>query len=434
MILPQQTDAIFVRTSAAPHRPPPPLATGAIGWMRHNLVGGIWPSILTLGSVAFLVGIVPGLVRFLILDAVWQASDGAACRAPGAGACWAFVAQKLDFFRYASYPLDERWRVDVTLMIGAVLIGGLLWPAEARGRRWPAFLYVLGTPVVALILVPGISDLRLSPRADLALLAMGIALAAALWLGRLRQARIALLFFVAYPVLAFLLLHGSRMLGLPIVDTTLWGGLFVTLLISIVGIVASLPLGVLLALGRRSRLPLVRVSATVFIEVVRGVPLITVLFMANFMLPLFVSEEFTPDRLVRPLIGVTLFTAAYMAESVRAGLQALPRGQYEGAMALGLSYWRMMRLVVLPQALVMVIPNIVNSCISLFKDTTLVAIVGIFDFLRAIDSARLDPAWAGPTITASAYIFAAALYWVFCFGMSRYSLAMEHRLAAGRRR
>ena len=293
---------------------------------------------------------------------------------------------------------------------------------------------MLGTPVVALILVPGISDLRLSPRADLALLAMGIALAAALWLGRLRQARIALLFFVAYPVLAFLLLHGSRMLGLPIVDTTLWGGLFVTLLISIVGIVASLPLGVLLALGRRSRLPLVRVSATVFIEVVRGVPLITVLFMANFMLPLFVSEEFTPDRLVRPLIGVTLFTAAYMAESVRAGLQALPRGQYEGAMALGLSYWRMMRLVVLPQALVMVIPNIVNSCISLFKDTTLVAIVGIFDFLRAIDSARLDPAWAGPTITASAYIFAAALYWVFCFGMSRYSLAMEHRLAAGRRR
>ena len=428
------SDATFVRTMEAPRRPPPASTVGALGWARANLFGGVWATILTLGSIALVVWLVPGLVRFLLIDAVWQAPDGVACRAAGTGACWAFVAAKLDFFRYGSYPLDERWRVDLTIMLGAVLMGGLLWPPEARARLRATLFYVLGVPVAALILAPGLGDVRLAPRADLTLLAGGIVIAAALWLGRVRQTRIALLFFIAYPIVAFFLLHGSTTLGLRIVDTNLWGGLFVTLLISVVGIVTALPLGVLLALGRRSPLPLVRASATLFIEVVRGVPLITVLFMANFMLPLFVSENLTPDRLVRPLVGVALFTAAYMAESVRAGLQALPKGQYEGAMALGLSYWRMMRLVVLPQALVMVIPNIVNSCISLFKDTTLVAIVGIFDFLRAIDSARLDPAWAGPTITATGYIFAASFYWVFCFGMSRYSLAMERRLAAGRRR
>ena len=222
--------------------------------------------------------------------------------------------------------------------------------------------------------------------------------------------------------------------GLPIITTDLWGGLFVSLLVATVGIVISLPLGVMLALGRQSRAPVMRFFCIVLIEVVRGVPLITVLFMANTMLPLFVPAGWTPDRLVRPLIGVALFASVYMAEVVRGGLQAVPRGQYEGAMALGLSQAKMMRLVVLPQALTIVIPGIVNSFIALFKDTTLVAIVGIFDFLRAIDTQRMDPAWNGPTISTTGYVFAAAFYFVFCFAMSRYSLMMERRLSHGRKR
>jgi general L-amino acid transport system permease protein len=218
------------------------------------------------------------------------------------------------------------------------------------------------------------------------------------------------------------------------VPTNLWGGVFVSLLVALVGMVFSLPGGVLLALGRRSRLPAVRIASIGFIEFVRGVPLITVLFMANTMLPLFVPEQFSPDRLVRPLIGVALFASAYMAEVVRGGLNAISRGQFEAAQALGLRYPQMMRLIVLPQALTIVIPGVVNTFIGLFKDTTLVAIVGIFDFLRTVDTARLDPEWAGPTISTTGYVFAAMFYFVFCFGMSRYSLAMERRLAAGRNR
>jgi general L-amino acid transport system permease protein len=242
------------------------------------------------------------------------------------------------------------------------------------------------------------------------------------------------LFFVAYPILAVMLLHGSDWLGLARIGTNLWGGIFLSLLVATVGIVFSLPAGVLLALGRRSRLPVVRFFSILYIEFVRGVPFITVLFMANTMLPLFVPEHLTPDRLLRPMIGFALFAAAYMAEEIRGGLQAIPKGQSEGAMALGLSYWQMMRLIILPQALTLVIPGIVNIFISLFKDTTLVAVVGIFDFLRTVDAARIDPVWSGPTISPTVYFFAATFYFIFCFGMSRYSLMMEKRLSAGRRR
>jgi general L-amino acid transport system permease protein len=201
----------------------------------------------------------------------------------------------------------------------------------------------------------------------------------------------------------------------------------------VVGIVVSLPVGVLLALGRRSRLTVLSLACTSFIEIVRGVPMITVLFMANTMLPLFVPEDLAPDRLLRPLIGVALFASAYMAEVVRGGLQAIPKGQVEAAQALGLHTWTIIRRVVLPQALRHVVPGIVNTFIGLFKDTTLVAVVGVFDFLRTIESARLDPAWAGPTISATGYAFAALFYFMFCFGMSRYSLFVERRLGPKRR-
>jgi general L-amino acid transport system permease protein len=289
-------------------------------------------------------------------------------------------------------------------------------------------------PVYYFILLPGPAAAMRDPALEQPILAWGVALAAALEVAGLRTAWCAALFFLAYPVAAIILLHGWPLVGLSRIDTSLWGGIFLSLLIATVGIVFSLPAGVLLALGRRSRLPAVRFVSILFIEFVRGVPFLTVLFMANTMLPLFVPENWTPDRLLRPIVGFVLFSAAYMAEEIRGGLQAIPKGQTEGAQALGLGYWQMMRLIILPQALTLVIPGIVNIFISLFKDTTLVAVVGIFDFLRTIDAARVDPVWSGPTISATAYTFAAAFYFIFCFGMSRYSMMMERRLSAGRRR
>ena len=376
---PPSGGAAFVSTVTSASEPPPAATRGVVGWMRANLFSTPGSAVLTIVSVALCGWAAFEIIRYTLVEAVWTGTDGAACRPHLDGACWAFIQVKLDYMRFGSYPIDQRWRVDVTEIVGAVLI-----------------VWLLRTT---------------APRRDLA----------------------ALLFFVAYPILAFILLRGAAVLGLPVVDTSLWGGLLVTLLMSVVGIVTSLPLGVLLALGRRSQLPIIRAACTIFIEVLRGVPFITVLFMANFMLPLFVPDWLSPDRLLRPLIGTALFSAAYMAEVVRGGLQALPKGQTEGAAALGLSYWQAMRLIVLPQALTTVIPGIVSTFIGLFKDTTLVAVVGIFDFLRALEAARLDPNWAGPTISTTSYVFAAIVYWVFCFGMSRYSQLTERRLHAGRK-
>ncbi len=370
---------VFLRTAPSPAEPPPALAQGPLAWTRKNLFSSPVSALLTVLAVLFLVWTLPGLFRFVLFEAVWHGTSGEVCRAHQDGACWPFIYYKFDYFRFGAYPETERWRVNLTEVIGAVLLIWLLW------QRMPKRNVAAG------------------------------------------------LFFIAYPIVAFVLLSGADWLGLPTVETNLWGGILVTLLVSLVGIVFSLPLGVLLALGRRSTLPAVNAVCTAFIEIVRGVPFITVLFMANFMLPLFLPEGWTPDRLLRPLVGTALFAAAYMAEVVRGGLQAMPRGQFEGAAAMGLGYWQTMRLIILPQALTLVIPGIVSNFISLFKDTTLVAIVGIYDLLRTIETARNDPNWASPTTSATGYVFAAAFYWCFCFGMSRYSQAMECRLRAGRR-
>lgn len=356
-----------------------PSETGLLSRLKRGFFATPLSGLLTLAIAALVAAILPSLWHFLIADAVWNAPDGASCRAPGAGACWAFIAHKFPYFLYGSYPVPERWRIGLVLGLGVILIAWLLWLT--------------------------------APRRSLA----------------------ALLFFVVYPVAAFVLLHGAPALGLPIVSTDRWGGIFVSLLVAITGIVVSLPLGVLLALGRKSSLPAVHLASVTFIEVMRGVPMITVLFMANTMLPLVVPEAYAPDRLLRPLIGVALFASAYMAEVVRGGLQGVPKGQGEAAEALGLGHWQTQRFIILPQALGLVIPGIVNTFIGLFKDTTLVAIVGIFDFLRTVDTARLDPAWAGPTITPTAYVFAALFYFIFCFGMSRYSALIEARAAKGQR-
>jgi general L-amino acid transport system permease protein len=222
--------------------------------------------------------------------------------------------------------------------------------------------------------------------------------------------------------------------GLVPVETRQWGGLLVTLVVSVTGIVTSLPLGILLALGRRSHLPIVRIFSVCFIEFWRGVPLITVLFFATYMLPLFLPGGLTVDGLLRALIGVALFSAAYMAEVVRGGLQAIPKGQTEAANALGLGYWQTMGRIVMPQALTLVIPGIVNNFIGLFKDTTLVLIVALFDLLGQIRAAFSDPDWATPTTLFTGFAFAGVVYFIFCFGMSRYSMYIERRTSAGRRR
>ena len=221
--------------------------------------------------------------------------------------------------------------------------------------------------------------------------------------------------------------------GLPIVDTRLWGGLLVTLVISVTGIVASMPIGIALALGRRSTIPLIRIFSIIFIEFWRGVPLITVLFFATYMLPLFLPGNFTVDGLVRALIGTALFAGAYQAEVIRGGLQAIPRGQGEAASALGLSWWKTTFLIVLPQALRHVIPGLVNSFIALFKDTSLVSIVALFDLLGSLRASFSDPNWATPTTLFTGFAFTGLIYFAFCFGMSRYSLFVENRLNAHRR-
>jgi general L-amino acid transport system permease protein len=222
--------------------------------------------------------------------------------------------------------------------------------------------------------------------------------------------------------------------GVGVVDTSRWGGILITVVVASVGIVVSLPLGILLALGRRSQMPAVKILSVVFIEFVRGVPLITVLFMASVMLPLFLPPAWSPDKLIRALVGVALFSSAYMAEVVRAGLQAIPKGQWEASQALGLGYWQTLRFVVLPQALRVTIPNILNSYVALFKDTTLVFFVGIYDFLRTIEAARADPKWATPVTSATGYAFAALVYFVCCYSMSRYAGGIERRLAVSDRR
>jgi len=377
-------DRVYLRAAPAKLLPAPVASTGVLGWMRTNLFSSPGNIALTLICVGLVVWIVPSLLRFFIFDAVWSGANREACLPtelqPEPGACWAFVRVWLSYFVYGFYPASERWRVDLFFVLLALGIGWLAW---------------LG-----------------APRRDLG----------------------AVYFFIMLPILSFVLLSGVPMLGLADVPTSLWGGTLVTIVVATVGIVASLPLGILLALGRRSDMPAVRLFSVAFIEFVRGVPLITVLFMASVMLPLFVPDRFSPDKLMRALIGVALFASAYMAEVVRGGLVSIPRGQYEAAQALALPYWRMMMLVILPQALRVTLPNIVNTFIGLFKDTTLVFIVGIFDFLRTIEAARGDPHWATPVTSVTGYAFAAVFYFVCCYGMSRYARNVEARLARAHRR
>ena len=498
----------FVRQELVPERPAPVKTTGFVGFLRTRLFNSPTNILLTIMGLLLLWFTVVPAVKFLLVDAVWRGSDRNACLAENAGhvvgACWPYVQAKFAQFIYGFYPEAERWRVNLTFLLAALLLLPLLMPRlPAKGLS--AGLFFIAFPVVAFFLLHGggLGGFGVSWTADFlsgfadsigdagrkltsageAIAVVGSLLAG---LGRLVVLLSVAVTYLIWPltwlrdqiqaagrpvwadfaataaivsILLFVLSGGIRTGwrclivslavfagigvvisamgldhgGFPIVDTRLWGGLLVTLVVSVTGIVTSMPVGIALALGRRSTIPLIRIFSVMFIEFWRGVPLITVLFFATYMLPLFVPAGFTVDGLVRALIGIALFSGAYNAEVIRGGLQAIPRGQGEAASALGLSWWKTTALIVMPQALRHVIPGLVNSFIALFKDTSLVSIVALFDLLGSLRASFSDPVWAAPTTLFTGFAFTGMVYFVFCFGMSRYSLFVENRLNAHRR-
>ena len=351
---------------------PPVIELGVMGWLRKNLFSNWYNSLLTIFGLYLLYILIPPLVNWIFLDANFVGSTRDDCT--NEGACWIFIKQNIKLIFYGLYPTEELWRINVVYLI--LLISGVY------------------------LLIPN------------------------LW----HKGWVGAFLLIIFPIICVVMLSGG--LGLEAVETRLWGGLFLTLVIAGVGIVLSLPIGVMLALGRRSKLPIVSLLCTIFIEIWRGVPLITVLFMASNMFPLFMPEGVNFDKLIRALIGVMFFSAAYLAEVVRGGLQAMPKGQYEASQSVGLTYWRMMTLVILPQSLKMVIPAIIGSFIAIFKDTTLVLVIGLFDFLGIIQFVGTNPDWLG--FSHEGYVFAAAVFWVFCYAMSWYSQRLEKKLDTGR--
>lgn len=351
--------------------PAPNRRRGVLAWVRQNLFPSWWNGLLTLVLAYLLLPAVWSVLDWAFFSASWQGSSRADC-APG-GACWIFIESRLGQYFYGFYPQDQYWRINLAFGTLALLLTLLIWPRTPY-KGWLALFTLL-----------------------------------------------------LFPVIAFVLIYGG--VGLVVVDTNSWGGLMLTLVLAVVGITFALPLGILLALGRRSQMPVIASLATVYIEFWRAVPLITVLFMASVMLPLFMASEVELDKLLRALIGIILFQAAYVAEVVRGGLQAIPKGQYEAGEALGLSYWKLMGLIIMPQALKITIPSLVNTFISLFKDTSLVLIIGLFDLLAISKVALADPQWLG--FSTEAYVFIAMIFWFFCFGMSRYSIYLEHKFNTG---
>ena len=497
----------FVRQDLVPERAAPVKTTGFVGFLRTRLFNSPANILLTIVSILLLWFTVIPAVKFLLVDAVWRGNDRNACLTDAehaVGACWPYVQAKFSQFVYGFYPEPERWRVNLTFALAALLLLPLLIPRlPAKGIS--AGLFFIAFPIVAFFLLHGggLGGFGVSWTAGLLAgfndsigdggrklasaggatavigpllillgklivwlsIAISWLLSPLTWLRDQIQASgrpvwtdfaataaiVSLLLFLLNGgirtgwralVLSLAVFAGIGMVigvmgldrgGLPVVDTRVWGGLLVTLVVSVTGIVTSMPVGIALALGRRSTIPLIRIFSIAFIEFWRGVPLITVLFFATYMLPLFVPTGFTVDGLVRALIGIALFAGAYMAEVIRGGLQAIPRGQGEAASALGLSYWKSTGLIVMPQALRHVIPGLVNSFIALFKDTSLVSIVSIFDLLGQLRASFSDPNWATPSTLFTGFAFTGLIYFVFCFGMSRYSLFVENRLNAHRR-
>ncbi|ANH04247.1 MULTISPECIES: amino acid ABC transporter permease [Shinella] len=378
----------YVRDRFIEAEKPPTSDSSALAWIRHNLFASATDGAMTIIAILAIVWYLPAAINWLFISAVWTGADRTVCLtteqggqlpAGWSGACWAYVNDRFVQFMFGSYPRGELWR---PLLVVAMFVG-LLIP----------------------FLIPKV------PRKGLN----------------------ALLLLVVFPIVSFFLLLGGTF-GLRHVETSLWGGLMVTLIISFVGIVVSLPAGILLALGRRSQMPILKTVCIAFIELIRGVPLITVLFMASVLLPLFLEPGNNIDKFLRALIGVSIFASAYMAEVIRGGLQAIPKGQYEAADALGLNYFHKMTFVVLPQAIKLVIPGIVNTFIGMFKDTSLVTIISMYDLLGIVKASFGDSGWITPVTPLTGLIFAGFVFWIFCFGMSRYSAFVERRLDTGHKR
>ena len=447
----------FVREQMTKPMPAPASEVGVVGWMRKNLFDGCFNTLLTLFALWILYLILPGILNFNFFNAVWSGTDRLACSDVNQGgelyegwkgACWPYIGAYFKQFIFGRYPDAELWRpILVLIMFFAGLIPMLIPSAPFKREN---IIYMLGIfPVVAFILLTG-GNLNyngfLLPNAIMADSALKFwvdyVLLTAVICGVVHfivrgmdgdSRRPIMLTIFAMALLGIVIFLSSIDFGLRFVETPQWGGFLMTLVIAVTGIAASLPLGIALALGRRSQMPVVKLLSVIFIEFWRGVPLITVLFMSSVLLPIFLPDGVTFDKLLRALIGVALFSAAYMAEVVRGGLQAIPKGQYEGAMALGLGYWQMMQKIILPQALKIVIPGIVNTFIGLFKDTTLVSIIGLLDFLGMINLSHSDSSWATPVQAITSYIFCAFVFFLFCYSMARYSNYMERRLDTSHR-
>ena len=364
------TTSLTGGTTATPR--PPERALRAWPWIRARLFQSPAGILGTLLCLWLLLMTVPPLVDWLLVKATFSSPTAQGCRNAPGGACWAFIAEKHRLILFGTYPYDEQWR---PLLATLALIGTLVY--SAARRTW---------------------DLRLTM----------------LWIGVL--------------ALVAVLMWGG-LFGLSYVENVRWGGLPLTLILSTFGIAFAFPLGVVLALGRRSRMPAIKALCVGYIELIRGVPLISILFMSSVMLPLFMQQGVTIDKLLRAQVAIILFAAAYIAEVVRAGLQAMPHGQEEAAKALGLGYWRTMQLIVLPQALRKVIPGLVNLAIGFLLATSLLAVIGILDLLNAARASTTDPKWLG--FYDEAYLVVAVIYFVFCFSLSKYSRSLERSLATG---
>ncbi len=354
---------------------PPKISIGPVAWIRKNLFDTWYNSILTVLALLLIYYAVSSFYGWAVSLAQLTGADPELCKGID-GACWPVITDNLGFFMVGTYPFELRWRPLMALLVVAALAALAVWP-------------------------------------------------------RLRRMRIYHLAWLAAPVVVFFIIGGTETLGLAPVESRLWGGLMLTIILSVVGIVFAFPVGLALALGRQSKLPVIRLLSVGYIELVRGVPLITVLFMSSIMLPLFFPEGFNLDKVLRAQIGIIMFAAAYQAEVVRGGLQGVPNGQSEAAAALGLSYWKTMILIVLPQALKIVIPSMVSSAISLLKDTSLVVIIGLFDLLGVANLVLANPIWLGKMFET--YVFVAALYWIMCFSMSRYARSLEIRFSTSDR-
>lgn len=405
-----------VTVPRAPALPPPTERYTVIGWMHKNLFSTWYNTLLTIFSLLLIYALLKSFLNWLLTVADWEV-----------------IQVNLRLLMVGQYPRTQIQRVWLCLHLLAAIIG-LSWGIWVR-RRSVVGLVLLLVPVL-ISFAPALSGTSVSGSARLQLLLMDSIALIAYAVGRLggrRLRRVAVSLWVLYFPLVLLIIRGLTITEnmLPLVPSTLWGGLLLTFLLTIVGISFSFPLGILLALGRRSSLPVIRWASITYIEVIRGVPLVTILFMASTMVPLFFPPGTRPDPVLRAMVGITLFTAAYMAENVRGGLQAIPHGQFDAAHALGLSGFQTMTFIVLPQALRLVIPVLMGLFIALFKDTSLVATIGLLDLLGIARSILAQPQFVG--YQKEVYLFITLIYWVFCYFLSYVSQRLEISLGVGER-